>query len=265
MKNLNILTRLGFFWQRRVHAINYTLRNPLRVLSSMFDPLSLYSKYFFYSPRYLTDYENYDVRSGLERCKVAYINLSHRTDRNVSILDEFASVGIKDATRINAVQRRNGAEGCSASHFYALQSFRNSNSDLFMVCEDDCSFIVDADALSKVIEEFFRNPKLDVLCLAFRVTNFRKKIKISNSLKITNSSRTTACYVLKPHMIDPLMDVAKRSETSLAAGGNAQIFALDVLWKELQSKYIFCVPSTRTAKQISSYSDIEQKNVSYRV
>ena len=103
---------------------------------------------------------------------------------------------------------------------------------------------------------------LDVLCLAY---NKRNGINISTRLEFTSDTQTTACYILKPHMITEMIEMANESITMLESGQENKRAAIDVIWKKLQKKYVFVVPIQRVARQSASYSDIEKAHTDYAV
>ena len=175
---------------------------------------------------------------------------------------EFERVGVKHAIRFEAIKNENGALGCAKSHHALLESYTINRNKLLMVCEDDCIFVEDRSHIDKIIREFSFNTNFDVLCLAF---NKRNGIKLSSSLEFTSDTQTLACYVLKPHMISKMKDVALESISELENGRPKNKAAIDVVWKKLQKKYVFVVPTKRVAKQSASFSDIEQRIVEYGV
>ena len=85
-----------------------------------------------------------------------------------------------------------GALGCAKSHEAVLSSASILEDQLLMICEDDCQFIADRAAIDAAIEEFFYNPHLDVLCLAY---NAKNGFAISQNLMITSDTQTMSCYI----------------------------------------------------------------------
>lgn len=200
--------------------------------------------------------------SSLDLCDIYYINLDHRTDRRENIEKQLSKLDVNSTRRIQAIFNENGALGCAQSHLEVLSNWRRVPERLLFVCEDDCEFTVDRHEVEDLVEEFLRNPFLDVLCLAY---NARNGINISRNLMITSNTQTLCCYVLKAHMVDPMISAAMESVDRLTKGDPKKIAAIDVVWKQLQKKYMFAVPQIRIARQIASYSDIECSNVNYGV
>jgi len=200
--------------------------------------------------------------NGLALCDVYYINLSHRNDRRREIEKELEKIGVHDSRRFEAHRDDNGALGCSRSHYSLLRDYVASVDRLLMICEDDCQFISERSCIDGVVNEFYSNTNLDVLCLAY---NKRNGVNISTSLEFTSDTQTTACYILKPYMIPEMIEMANESITRLESGQENKRAAIDVVWKKLQKKYVFVVPVQRVARQSASYSDIEKAHTDYAV
>ena len=86
-----------------------------------------------------------------------------------------------------------------------------------MICEDDCQFIADRAAIDAAIEEFFYNPHLDVLCLAYNAEN---GFAISQNLMITSDTQTMSCFILKAAASAEVLGCAALQRgQSIARGG----------------------------------------------
>jgi len=200
--------------------------------------------------------------TGLNLCDVFYINLTHRTDRRLEIEKEFQRIGLNNYTRFEACQDDNGSLGCSRSHRALLGHYSPIETRMLMICEDDCQFIVDRAYIDGLVNEFYVDANLDVLCLAF---NKRNGIKISDKFYFTSDTQTTACYILKSHMIPEMINTANESIFRFENRQMNKQAAIDVVWKELQKKFVFIVPLKRAVKQSASYSDIERTHTNYGV
>ena len=200
--------------------------------------------------------------SALDLCDVYYINLNHRTDRKVNIEKQLSNLDLNSVHRIEAILNENGALGCAQSHLKVLSTWKRLPQRLLFVCEDDCEFNVDRREVEDLVEEFLNNPFLDALCLAY---NAKNGINISRNLMITSNTQTLCCYVLKAHMVEPMVSIATESVNRLANGDPKKVAAIDVVWKQLQKNYMFALPIKRAAKQSASFSDIEHTDVDYGV
>ena len=90
--------------------------------------------------------------------------------------------------------------------------------------DDDCQFIADRAAIDAAIEEFFYNPHLDVLCLAYNAEN---GFAISQNLMITSDTQTMSSYILKAPAIAPVLDSVRFSVDNLSRGGAGYDYAID--------------------------------------
>lgn len=209
--------------------------------------------YFFYKNQKI-DYTTND-------CEIYYINLDHRIDRDIQIKNEFYKLGIFNYKKFNAIYNLNGALGCAKSHKEIYEMSCNTNKLIF-ICEDDVIFHCSKNELDKLVEIFFNDKRLDVLCVA-NLSHLH--LNVNNNFKITSSTQTMSCYIIKPHMIKLFIAIANESITGLLNEKDEKIFSIDQLWKRLQSKYIFAIPKFKFASQGISYSDIQKKIVDYNV
>ena len=154
--------------------------------------------------------------SGLERCNIHYINLNHREDRRAEMQSEFKALGVTRFARFEAIADANGALGCAKSHEAVLLSASISEDQLVMICEDDCQFIAHRAAIDAVIEEFYYNSHLSVLCLAYNAEN---EFSISQNLMITSDTQTMSCYILKASAIAEVLESVRFSVDNLSRGG----------------------------------------------
>lgn len=199
---------------------------------------------------------------GLNRCDVFYINLDHRTDRRTHIEGEFAKIGLKNYTRFSAIKDENGALGCARSHLQVLRTWKATSQRLLMICEDDCQFLLERTDIDHLIDKFYADTRLDILCLGY---NARNGAMVTDDFSITSNTQTLSCYIVKSHAIPNLIESALKSTIWLEMGQPEQKAAIDVVWKELQTRYLFAIPLLRAAKQTEFYSDIQKKTVSYNV
>ena len=233
--------------------------SPKRELQRFFQHLILKFRWR-QAPR--SEPEGLDVAYGLERCDITYINLDHRTDRREQVKKEFSKIGAKNIKRFSAHKHKRGSIGCAMSHLDILRSNLPSLGRVLMVCEDDLEFLVDRARLDKLIESFYRDSRMDVLCLAY---NRRNGISVDEDFLISSNSRTTACYIAKPHALHAIEACALKSIKMLEDNIPDKSAAIDVVWREAQRKHIFALAKPRAARQYSSYSDIEGRIVDYKV
>jgi glycosyl transferase family 25 len=202
-------------------------------------------------------------RDALALCDVVFINLSHREDRRHQITGELERVGFDQFRRFDAIMADPGGLGCALSHLAVLNSWGRIPDRLLLIAEDDCQFLLPTDRINDLIAEFHRSTG-DVLSLAYSAYDLAP-IEGEPLFRRAFDTQTMACYLVKPHMVDPLIGIARKSIDLFHAGRPYQEAAIDRVWKELQSTATFFVPVDRAARQRPSYSDIEQRMVDYNV
>jgi hypothetical protein len=195
---------------------------------------------------------------------IYYINLDSRIDRLKGLQTNFDEKKFPLAIRQPAVKKNNGALGCALSHIKVLESFLlESTSDLLIVAEDDCRFLIDFPGLSRLITEFNSAQDLCVFVICPSVQGL--KIPISENFDVSNNIQTTACYAVKRFFVPTLLANFKEAASSLEGGSDRNQSAIDINWKKLQQRFLFAVPREKIAFQQSSYSDIENKLVNYEL
>jgi glycosyl transferase family 25 len=133
---------------------------------------------------------------------------------------------------------------------------------MLVVCEDDATFKMPRESIDAIVDEFFQNSDLSVLCLGNNPTHI---IPISERLGISADVQTTSCYVVKAGAVDAVLAAAHRSARMLRVGVRDNKAAIDVVWKTAQQKNFFAVPLERAVEQLASYSDIELAHRRYGV
>lgn len=263
-KSILMLTILLFSKRVFRHQLYFFLKRKLKMLfgKSNFLINNVKKQYHRYTKDLNPNIKSGDFLTTIEDCEIVYINLKHRTDRNMEIIDEFNLLNIGGFKRFNAIRNSDGLIGCASSHVEVLKQFKSSNKKLLMVCEDDLKFLTSISEINELINEFYNNERLSVLCLA---SNHFNSIEISSKLSLTTDSQTTSCYLVKKSYIDELISIFSLSKKMLEAKIPSEYGALDMIWKINQNKSFFVVPNKKIAFQRESFSDIERKNVNYRV
>ncbi len=193
---------------------------------------------------------------------IYYINLDSRIDRLQELQANLEARKFPAVIRLSGIKKTNGALGCALSHIKALESFLNeSTSELLIVMEDDCRFLINFSRLAELLTEFISSQKLFVFVICPSVQGLR--IPISQNFDVSNNIQTTACYAVKRHFVPNLLANFRESASRLEAGNHRNQAAIDIHWKKLQQQFLFAVPKEKLAFQESSYSDIENKVVKY--
>lgn len=225
------------------------LKKPLRRIRWLFG-------YFFrYVVRSVSPFRDKYLLAptNLAEIKGVFINLDHRDDRREKMLLELRKIGLLGVKRLPAVQRNPGILGAGLSHISAL-SGATSDQSVILVCEDDIEFVEVPEVINDVVNEFLKQPWLDVLCLAYN--NREKTFPAGELLKITSHTQTSSCYLVKNWAIEPLRANFVEGVELLTKGYPARVAAVDIFWKKLQrSSLTFAIPNKPLARQVASYSD----------
>lgn len=201
-----------------------------------------------------------------DRLPIKVINLEQRTDRLARFSTEMKKLEIEGWSLVSAIDGRTkypyldsyfaGSIACSESHINALVSINWPAVPAAMICEDDLVFLVDRPEIERTIREFLENPLLSVLCLSCRPRG--GSFIISDRLKIGTGIVGRGCYLVKPDIVQTLVEEFQRGIPTLVRGHAAG--KGDRRWKRLQQRrYFFAFPRTSIAQQGAGYSDIEGK------
>lgn len=191
-----------------------------------------------------------------------YINLSHRLDRNKSILRQFSNFNITNYTRINAIKEQNGNIGCSKSHILALKQFIESKIDIGIFLEDDFKFTVSKEIyysiLNNIIDDY--NLSWDVVLIS---GNVRHKEPYNKFLDRCFESQTASGYVVTQKFAKTLLANYEDGLEMLKNTGINSKYAIDQYWKILQKQYNWFITNPKCGEQAKSYSDIQKQFVYY--
>ena len=191
--------------------------------------------------------------------EIFYINLNHRTDRNKHVLQQIETIGC-NGIRIEAVECKQGAIGCGMSHIRCLELAKEQNLPFVCIVEDDITF-TNPDLFRAQLDSFLSSSiDWDVLLLG---TNMGPPFdKEEGCLRVFNAQTTTG-YIVKQHYYDTLLNSFKKSVGHLLSDYNVKLFAIDILWKQLQQRDRWYVLHPLTVIQREDYSDIEKGVVNY--
>ena len=196
---------------------------------------------------------------------VMYINLKHRLDRKKSIEKQLSLMNVdKDKIiRIDAIKDNPGDIGCAKSHIKSLELAQELGHEYTLVLEDDFIWKYNPNLINPIINNIFKIKNWDVCLLSCNNRNKNHKSEILNQNFITYNKvfkcLTTSSYIIKRHYIPVLLNFWKKKL-------NEKPFRpIDRTWFELQQKDNWIMTNPLVGKQLDSYSDIEEKEVSYNV
>lgn len=198
--------------------------------------------------------------ASVELIKAHYINLDTRADRKVGLEKNLQQFKLIVPIRFSAINNQPGGVGCALSHLHLL--LKNINDDYLCVVEDDFRLKISEKELESLIQEFFSNPGLDVLCIGNN--QMRRCVPVSMKLGLTTSTQTTSMYIAKNNAIKVLICTCLKSIELYSRSESYHVYAIDQVWKEIQERNLnFCVPLKQAGAQEEGFSDIEMKNVKY--
>jgi GR25 family glycosyltransferase involved in LPS biosynthesis len=197
---------------------------------------------------------------------VYYINLEHRKDRYNHITDVLNKTNIDTDKihRINGIYNKElGILGCAKSHCLALDTFIKSGKDNCIIFEDDFEFVIEQDAVNKLIDKVFNKSKVfDVLMLASNILN-SQPTEFDFITKIYDA-QTLSGYAVSKEFAPILLNNYRESIALLEkAGQKVHPYCFDIYMKKLQPYAKWYCLNPRVGKQIESYSDIENRVVDY--
>ena len=191
-----------------------------------------------------------------------YINLAHRTDRNVHVQAQLKTVGI-NANRFNAIRTINGAIGCSLSHLNILVQAKRENLPHVLIVEDDIVFL-EPKLLRKSFDACINKYKneWDVILLGGNnTTKFTEPEQFSVRV---NKCQTTTGYLVNGHYIDTLIQNIKMGVSRLIETPNLHMyFAIDKFWFHLQGTGRWYLIMPLSVIQCVGHSDIENRTTNY--
>lgn len=216
---------------------------------------------------------------GKENGLVIYINLDERVDRKQHVEKELANFGM-EAERFSAHKNLDGCIGCAQSHRDVLRLAISRNVDYVLVCEDDFTWKYEIEEARESLRKFFllyQGSSWDVLLLSASRYHFKVEPTKYEGICKAISTRTATGYFVNKHYIPVLLECFEKSVEEMTKIANDKIlhpenyynkridsvYAIDVLWNELQKKdnWYFILPGL--VKQFATFSNIEHEHCDY--
>jgi glycosyl transferase family 25 len=198
----------------------------------------------------------------LNKIPVIFINLEKRADRKISILNEFAKIGVETPIHFKAIELENGAIGCSMSHLKCVEMAKQNDYDYVFICEDDIEFLNPTLFLNQLT--LFMNSSLQWDVVLVAGNNMIPYIPISDCcIKICNCQTTTG-YIVQKHYYDTLITNYKEGISKLLKEQTNNNYKIDKYWFKLQRLHEWYLIIPLSIVQKEGYSDIERKNTNFR-
>lgn len=199
---------------------------------------------------------------------ILYINLEHRTDRRDHVLKEIRKICKDDAKihRIDAIRDAIGIRGCGLSHIKSLKYIlEHPEWKHCLVLEDDFTFQSDDEAdIRGKLDMFFNDFKEFDVCVMSH--NLLKSVDTHNDLiKKVIYSQTASSYILNTQFVPTLLHNFEESSNDMRLRGKRHTNCVDIHWSVLQPVSRWFAFDPRLGHQYDSYSDIENRFMSYNV
>ena len=191
--------------------------------------------------------------------KVIYINLEHRKDRKEEIETELNNMNI-EYERFNAISNPDfGIVGCTQSHLEIFKMAKVKGYKNILIFEDDFKFIVSKKSFEEQIELLYNSQvEFDICMLGYRLLKTNPCHEFPFLQKAIDVD-TTSCYIINESMYDNLIDLYSWTLPLLIDTKRHWIYALDQIWKLLQSISKWYCFNKRIGIQRPSYSDLRQQ------
>lgn len=207
----------------------------------------------------------------MEIDKIFIINLDYRTDRKEHIINEMNKHNITNyefytaiKPKIEDVYKWNlnycnnhidnykiGQFGCLTSHIEILKIALARNYNTILILEDDVLFKDDYNKIFEYSNQI--NNNYDILYLSG--SHINPFTNITTNIKKCTQTYTTHSYLIKKNIINYILDNI-----------NNCITEVDVFYaNHLQPKFNCYVTYPHITTQIPSFSDIQNKNVTYNL
>lgn len=192
-----------------------------------------------------------------------YINLEYRKDMYDSINNVIDNLQFDKSkvTRINAIQKDNGAYGCALSHIQALENAKKNGYNKILIFEDD--FVpYDYNDLNNKLTKFLNEVQdWDLVQLSSSSTNDIKYVGVDNVYKVLDSQGANA-YGVSINFIDKLLKVFYESSNELSKEETYKEpcpYCIDVNWKKLQKDSNWYIFNPILGQENAKFSDVQKR------
>jgi GR25 family glycosyltransferase involved in LPS biosynthesis len=198
--------------------------------------------------------------------KVIFINCKHRLDRLKNIHDFIDKFQLKKYHILEATYLpKNGAKGCSHSHYRAMCYAIENNLNNVLILEDDYFIKDDPDIINTKFKNIFNNKHWDVIMLWWLLNGLGRRSKqteFNNHLhKIVHhkyGASSTLAYAVNKNMFSILRDLFFKSYNSLddEYNHNQKKYKTDAIWHPIQKNYNWYIIVPKIGEQKETKSDV---------
>ena len=202
--------------------------------------------------------------------KIIFIHCKHRLDRLENInkfLDKtkITNYVILDATYIP----KNGARGCSHSHYRAMKMSINNNWNKVMIIEDDFQFNDNVEDIDKYFKDSINSldDNWDVIMPMWFINRIKQRSKYFNKyfrkpINPKYGAYSTLCYAVNNSIKKKLMKLFKKSYNSLEVFNdinNKNYLPCDKVWYTIQTKCKWFLFTPKLGYTIDTESDVQKR------
>ena len=209
--------------------------------------------------------------------EIKIINLPHRQDRKLECESEISRLELPQEifSFFSATYDQNlPPRGCAISHALAVSEFIiQSEKNFLLVLEDDFEILSTEGFVFALTNLLKLNHSWDVAMFSHNQAIPIDGSRVQGFQRVVNS-QTSSSYLLKRHFSPTLLKSFFQSINGLSASqklparnarATRHIYALDILWKSLQSEFVFIAAFPALIKQRASFSDVVKGHRDYGV
>jgi hypothetical protein len=202
---------------------------------------------------------------------IYYINIDYRTDRKEHFLNEMKKMQVPESKliRIPAVYLKGrGDLGCTKSHIIGMETFLKTDSQHYLIFEDDFEFDCTLDRLNKTFYDFFQSNIDYNVCMLASITTwgglpesipteypFLRKVVFAHTTSGFMVSRKSVPKLLE-NFIESSVLLERSYDTEEKSVANQGKYNCDQWWKSLQPNSNWYEFYPLLGKQSGSKSDI---------
>jgi len=186
-----------------------------------------------------------------KKIKIVIINLKKRKEKKIKIKRMLKKNNVNNYDFFKAILDKNPVKGCFKSHIEIIKNAKKNKYKMIWIMEDDAQFERNINNFPKIPN----NIKWDMLFVGANVKEIIKR----NYYEEWNQVRclTTHSYIIKDYMYDIILEEYNKLK---------EIIPIDVFYSDIiQKKFIALSHYPNLVKQMPCYSDIEKKDVDYKL
>lgn len=204
---------------------------------------------------------------------VYWLNLEKRKDRREHMeanVIPYLGVPSEIVHRVEAIDATNEdtpskrAAGCSLTHLKIWDMAESRKQKTILVLEDDFVFVREPKEFHLLTKRLFEElPNFKMCNIAFNSSR-PIALKENKGFYKTTNLQTTSGYIAKVDFLSSMSPTIMEATKRLQNNESQSLNAIDMVWKRFQHDSGW-IQMERIGIQMESVSDIEGRNVNYRV